>query len=109
LQVITTFTAPAPDWPSTSSCASSCLGLLHVGLHLLGLLHQSGYATFHHFLVLLELNGFYRRLVDAGVEQVHHVAHEGILFDRGDRLLLALALAILAARRGRLARPVRPR
>jgi hypothetical protein len=44
--------------------------------------------------VLLGLNGFDRRFVDAGVEQVHHVAHEGILFDRGDGLLLALALGI---------------
>jgi hypothetical protein len=51
LQVITTFTAPAPDWTLDFDLCQLLLRLFHVGLHLLGLLHQSGYATLHHFPV----------------------------------------------------------
>ena len=47
-QVITTFTRPAPDWPSTSVLRELLLRLLHVVLHLLGLLHQAGELVLHH-------------------------------------------------------------
>jgi hypothetical protein len=42
LQVIVTFTRPAPDWPSTSMVRQLVLRLLQVVLHGLGLLHQAG-------------------------------------------------------------------
>ena len=51
LQVICTFTMPAPDWPSTSSRGEALLHAAHVLLHLLRLLHQLPDIAFHLLVV----------------------------------------------------------